>query len=446
MLADAAGAIADWIAGAVVGQDEQPVLDRQALRDALEDVIGQIVGRAAAPGDCARAVVACFGGAAGHRLTQPGAVADQLRETVAGLVAEAVRADRAAWAGAGGSGGDWVAGQIGDAAVVAVYRVTIASVVSYLQARGFVTFVYGYYKAQYQAALHGARAGGLASFLTGIRILAANLGAVGGHVFVVIGKSLWHALTETTLEALRTAPAMLAVIIFLFLTSDAWHIFGSEAIWRVITLLALLLLVSLAFFFLGSPARDGPLSEVLPAAKDMQALTAPTPAWLWAQSGLKPAPAPLRRGQQLNVAGIYAALMAGNFLAVGLLTAFALTAFGLLAFDAPIQQHLIGTTRADFIFRWVIIAGHQLALSWQLVIVSLMLSGIAVLSLAVSLQAKDARASFCGANIADLQGCLSAYWYWQAAEAWLTAREQLTPPHTAGLAGSHGSPSADPAR
>jgi hypothetical protein len=445
MSADAAGAIADWIAGAVVGQEKRPVLDRQALRGALEGAIGQIVGRAAAPGDCARAIVACFGGAAGHRLTQSGAVADQLREAVAGLVADAVRADGVAWAGADGSGGDWVAGQIAGAAVVALYRVTIASVVSYLQARGFVTFVYGYYKAQYQAALHGARAGGLASFLTGIRILAANLRAVGGHVFVVIGKSLWHALTKTTLDALRTAPAMLAVIIFLFLTSDAWHIFGSEAIWRVITLLALLLVVSLAFFFLGSPAQDGPLSEVLPAGKDMQALTAPTPAWLWAQSGLEPAPAPLRRGQQLNVAGIYAGLMAGNFLAVGLLTAFALTAFGVLAFDAPVQQHLIGTTRADFIFRWGI-AGHQLALSWQLVIVSLILSGIAVLSLAVSLQAKGARASFCGANIADLQGCLSAYWYWQAAEAWLTAREQLTTPDAAGLAGSHGSLPADPAR
>lgn len=261
----------------------------------------------------------------------------------------------------------------------------------------------------------------------------------------MVGRSLWHALTQTTLEALRTAPAMLAVIIFLFLTSDAWQVFGGEAIWRVITLLVLLLLVSLAFFFLGSPARDGSLSEVLPAARDMPALAAPTPASLWAQSGLAPVPAPLRRGQELSVAGIYAALMAGNFLAVGVLTAVALTAFGLLAFDGSVQQHLMGTIRADFIFRWVI-AGHQLALSWQLVIVSVMLSGIAVLSFAVSLQAKDARAIFCGANIADLQGCLSAFWYWQAAEAWLTAQEQLTTPRAAGLAGSNGSPPADPAR
>lgn len=180
MSAEAAGAIADWIAGAVGDRAEPLVLDQRALRDALGEVIGQVVGQAAVPGECARAIVACFRGAAGHRLPRRGAMAGQLHEAVAGLVADAVRADGIARAVADGSGGDWLAGQIAGAAVAAVYRVTIASVVSYLQARGFVTFVCGYYKAQCQAAMRGTRARGLASFLTGVRVLAASLGAPAG--------------------------------------------------------------------------------------------------------------------------------------------------------------------------------------------------------------------------------------------------------------------------
>jgi len=62
------------------------------------------------------------------------------------------------------------------------------------------------------------------------------------------------------------------------------------------------------------------------------------------------------------------------------------------------------------------VAGYPVALTGQLILVSLMLSGIAVLSFAATgLQDKKARDAFVKANVTDLKCCVSAFFFYRAA-------------------------------
>ena len=394
---------------------------KSALRAALASAVGPVIARAASQAQFAQRLRECFAAPGGLHPDRSGQGADDLRAAIGTQIAGSLAADTDGWAAQQADADpSWPAGQLADACMSAVHQVTMDSVVSYLQARGFLALTFGYYKIQYKAAvlrLDGdPRPGGpRLPFLKALREVSANLSAVLGHLPTLIRKSMWHALTGTTVEALRTAPAMLAVIIFLFLTSDAWQIFGSEAIWRVISLLVLLLVVSLIFFFAGSAPRGGGLiGEILPRRRDVRELAQDTPAAFWAQAGFVPDCRGLGRGQAWNAKGIYVALMIGNFLAVGFLTAIALMAFGLLAFDGSIQAHLMGLMHTNVLWKRTIV-GHQFVFTSQLLMVSAMLAGIAVLSFAVSLQVKDTRAAFCGANIRDMQSCISAFYYYRAA-------------------------------
>jgi hypothetical protein len=392
---------------------------KRALHTKLALAVGPVIAQAASEYKCALWLRECFRAPARLRPDHSGQGSDDLRTAIAVQIARSLPAyPDGRLAQDAEADPSWPAEQLADAAMRAVHRVTMDSVVSYLQARGFVALTFGYYKIQYKALrLNGDRQPDgprLIPFLKGLRELSVNLSAVVRHLPTVIGISIWQALTQTVLEALRTAPAMLAVIIFLFLTGDAWQIFGSEAVWRVISLLVLLLLVSLIFFFAGSaPRDDGLIREILPLRHDVQELAQNTPAVFWARAGIEPDCVGLGRGQALNAKGIYIALMIGNFLAVGFLTAITLMGFGLLAFDGSIQAHLMGTMHTNVLWTPTI-AGHQLVFTSQLMMVSLMLAGIAVLSFAVSLQVKDNRTAFCGANITDLQSCISAYYYYRA--------------------------------
>ncbi len=57
-----------------------------------------------------------------------------------------------------------------------------------------------------------------------------------------------------------------------------------------------------------------------------------------------------------------------------------------------------------------------MAVTWQLILVSLMLSGIAVLSFAATgLQDERARDAFVKSNVEDLKCCISAFYFYRAA-------------------------------
>ena len=440
MTADYTHALVAWIEQATKNR-QAPMLcgraERRVLRSQLVSKVDPVIADATAAAECRALLMDSFPtqprrrfgrrprvrpAADGPVLDKSLPVIDGLRAAIAERVASAVRARPDAWCRADGTADPaWPTDLVTTQIFTAMRQATLESVVSYLQARGFITLTFGYYAASYRENL--ARGGGgapgrrkLKPIATGAWEVWVNAWKVFKHFWTVTVKSIYQAFTETAREALRSAPAMLAVIIFLFVTGDAWKIFGTEAIWRVACLLAALIAVSL-FFFLGGTERadDKLIRDLTPRLGDVPELAKSTPASFWVHDGVTPNRGPLSRAKARNVNVVYGLVMMGNFLAVGLLTMLALIGFGLFAFDRSLQTALMGPGGRLNVIVHPAIAGHQLVLSWQLVMVSLMLAGIAVLSFAVSLQSEDARTAFCEANVRDLQSCVSAFYYYRTA-------------------------------
>ncbi len=252
-------------------------------------------------------------------------------------------------------------------------------------------------------------------------LVLKQLVRVSGHIFTVLGKSALQILTKTTMQTLRTTPVTLAAIILLFLTSDAWKICGKEGLEQVIVILVVVLAISVLFFFIGSdnkfrhwtsdifpdPEQDdlGELAkQTTPGAKDLTHLD------------LMPGDRDLGRLGRINARTIYVALIIVNFMAVGFWAALALIFFGILIFSEQAQGDLMGGIKDVHPIINHPVAGYPVAITWQLLLVSFMLAGIAVLSFAATgLQDAHARDAFVQPNIKDLKSCISAFYFYRAA-------------------------------
>lgn len=245
--------------------------------------------------------------------------------------------------------------------------------------------------------------------------------AVLRHAPAVTGLSLKQALTKTTMQALRATPVTLAAMILLFLTSDAWKICGNERFEQVIVILVAVLVVSVLFFFVGSDNKFGAwTSDIIPDPKtdDIRALAQNIAPKAGGLTHLEFAPGgdQLGRLELINVRTIYVMLIAGNFLAVGFWAMLALLFFGILIFDEAAQAGLMGGSNDIHSLIAGSVAGYPTAVTWQLILVCLMLSGIAVLSFAATgLQDERARDAFVKPNVDDLKSCISAFYFYRAA-------------------------------
>lgn len=251
-------------------------------------------------------------------------------------------------------------------------------------------------------------------------LVLKQLGAVCRHVPAVMAKSISQSLTKTTMQALRTTPVALAAMILLFLTSDAWKICGNERLEQVIVILAAVLAISVLFFFAGSDNKFGTWTSVIipdPEKDDIKGLAQQTTpeAKNLVHLDLLPASEYLGRLELINVRIVYVTLIIVDFLAVGFWAALALIFFGILIFDESAQAGLMGGSKSIHSLVDKSVAGYPVAVTWQLILVSLMLAGIAVLSFAATgLQDKDARDAFVKPNIDDLRCCISAFYFYRA--------------------------------
>ena len=251
-------------------------------------------------------------------------------------------------------------------------------------------------------------------------LIARQSLAVAWHVPAVMARSASQALTRTTMQTLRTTPVTLAAMILLFLTSDAWKICGNEQPEQVAVILIAVLTISTLFFFAGSDNAFGHwTSEIFPDPRhdNLKELARQTTDKASNLTRLKLTYDDMRLGRiaLINTRTVYVILVVINFLTVGFWAALALVFFGLLLFSKTAQEGLLGVKDLHPIFDHRV-AGYPVALTGQLILVSLMLSGIAVLSFAATgLQDKDARDAFVKANITDLKCCISAFYFYRAA-------------------------------
>jgi hypothetical protein len=145
---DYASAIVAWVASATRRQEAPMLRERtegRILQSELRMAIGPIIDQAAAPAEFSEQLTACFP-ADRSRLDLSLPVVEGLRAAIAGQLASAVRADPVAWRRADGAADpSWPAAQLTSGIFTAMRQATMESVVSYLQARGFVTLTFGYY-------------------------------------------------------------------------------------------------------------------------------------------------------------------------------------------------------------------------------------------------------------------------------------------------------------
>ena len=75
--------------------------------------------------------------------------------------------------------------------------------------------------------------------------------------------ALIRGFSTTLKAALRPVPALLAVLVVVFTTSDAWRLFGLESYWRFTIMIAIVLGLSLSALAVGLRDSDGGWREVL---------------------------------------------------------------------------------------------------------------------------------------------------------------------------------------
>jgi hypothetical protein len=254
-----------------------------------------------------------------------------------------------------------------------------------------------------------------------IGLLLKQFASAAWHVPTVLVMSLRQALTKTAMQTLRTTPVTLAAMILLFLTSDAWKICGNESLAQVVAIMVAVLLVSVVFFFAGSDNNFGHwTSEVIPdPGKDdigeLAQETTPKAKYL-VRLNVTPSVEELGHLQLVNVRVVYVTLIVVNFLAVGFWAALALFSFGILIFSESAQAGLMGGIGHVHALIVGSVAGYPVAITSQLILVSIMLAGIAILSFAATgLQDDKARGAFVSPNIHDLKCCISAFYFYRAA-------------------------------
>ena len=303
------------------------------------------------------------------------------------------------------------------------------SIALYLETRGLAGLTIPYkvryyreiFRETYGLGVHGLQPWGKLALAKKITVLTlAQLWALAKHMPKAAWESIRQSCTKTVTQALRTTPPILAAIIFLFLTSDAWKIGGKEQVAQLIVIVVAVLVISVLFFFIGAEESFGKwTSEIIPdPGKDhVEQLARDTKAGVdvLVYVNVRPGSKPLRKLERLNVTTIYVILIVANFLAVGLCAVLALVFFGILMFSITAQSELMGGDQYVHAIVNTSIAGYPVALTWQLILVSVMLAGIQVLSFAaVGLQDKVARDAFVRPNIDDLKSCVSAFYYYRA--------------------------------
>jgi len=297
------------------------------------------------------------------------------------------------------------------------------SVARYLEARGLAGLIIACQVYHYRQALEGnderRRTHHIKLGWKRAVLAAKPIGRVLWHSLAVIWMSGWQALSKTTMQTLRTTPVTLAAMILLFVTSDAWKIFGNEQLAQVIVILAAVLAVSVFFFFAGSDNKIGSwTSDIIPNPHhdNIRQLARQTKsANDLVHLHLAPADLHLGRSGLFNVRTIYVILIIINFLAVGFWAAFALVFFGILIFGGQAQAGLLDVEKVHPVIGFTA-GGYPVAITQQLILVSVMLAGIAVLTFAATgLQDPRARDAFVKPNIEDLKSCISAFYFYQAA-------------------------------
>jgi hypothetical protein len=231
----------------------------------------------------------------------------------------------------------------------------------------------------------------------------------------------------TTLwAAFRLVPALLAILIVVFITGDAWKTFGLETNWRFFALIILIagLTTAATLAALKGPEGDWRNSTGYSAGgtKLLASWASMTPARPLVISRTNPRlPIPASKDSQnrarfvkiheANISALYAFTIISNVLAVAFWIALAFIVVGTVAISEPQTKDLSGIP-AIVVMHFSLV-GQSFVITRQVILVAVILGGIAALTFASgTLQDSDKRSIFTDSALADLEGALGALAYY----------------------------------
>lgn len=251
--------------------------------------------------------------------------------------------------------------------------------------------------------------------------------------------TLIRSLSTTIWVALRLVPALLAILVVVFITGDAWKMFGLETNWRFFALIMLIAVLTTVatLVALKGPEGDWQTSTgySIGGAKLLSSWASRTPANPLLTKNVNPffpiRPTKDSHDQDLyvkmhedNISILYAFTIVSNVIGVAFWIALTFIVVGVIAVNESLTRELSGTS-GIIIMRFNVV-GESFILTRQLILVSVILGGVAALTFTSgTLQDTDKRRIFTDSALTDLERTLGAlaYYYGNVTELLLRLRD-----------------------
>jgi hypothetical protein len=256
------------------------------------------------------------------------------------------------------------------------------------------------------------RASPIVAFAGLLPVLLLSLVQLVRRTIVEIETSSIFGLSDDIRAALPQIPPLLAVLILLFITGDAWRAFATLTGLRFAIVLLLFFIASLMFLWIGCRTFRRSLFGGIPNIESIAALASQTPARALVDSGIDPLftrPSfPLRLNVWILVVSSLAARLVGLALWIGV--AFLL--LGLVLYDQGRIHDLLGGD--PHVLVSASLAGLHFSLTWELMTLCSVFGGVAELYFtALGLQDPKVASAFTKDLFVKLEKALAAYDYYR---------------------------------
>jgi len=236
---------------------------------------------------------------------------------------------------------------------------------------------------------------------------------------------------SATLRAARSVPALIAILIVVFITDDAWRVFGLESTLRLSIMIVMLVAVSVLVLVTGLRkwmAQDSWLGVVGYSVDGGEKILAK-----WAESApalafFVPRVRPvlpiddgdggdsndLRKSLESNVTILLFIAIIASAIAIAFWISLAFIAVGIVAVTKPMTEELTGG-RISVIWQLDLL-GQSFIFTRQLLFLSIMLGGIAALTFsAAAVQDASSRSALREYALTDVRHAVSGYAYYMGA-------------------------------
>jgi len=242
-----------------------------------------------------------------------------------------------------------------------------------------------------------------------------------------IAWSILRGLAATIRTALRPVPALLAVLVVIFVTGDAWRMFGLEAQPRFTIFIGAVLALSLFSLLLAMRRSQGTWQALVGYPEDepdaLRAWAEKTPAKELVSSGVAPLLPSARPsggkavdnasdlGLRRNIVVTCVLTMAVHVIAIALWTSLAFSAVGMILVSRAMTKKL-SATAAKVVLHFHMF-GQEFVLTRQLILLAVTLGCVAALTFVTStLQSAAGRKEFADYALMDMRRSLGALSYY----------------------------------